>query len=62
MSNAHGYRVVAEYAPLDVLAKSQGSALSPPFMTLSFKALLVIPALHVAVDDATAVGNLFASR
>jgi adenine deaminase len=47
MSDADGYRVAAEYARLDALAKSLGSALSAPFMTLSFMALLVIPALKL---------------
>jgi adenine deaminase len=47
MSDADGYRVAAEYARLDALAKSLGSTLSAPFMTLSFMALLVIPALKL---------------
>ena len=47
MSDADGYRVAADYARLDALAKSLGSALSAPFMTLSFMALLVIPALKL---------------
>ncbi len=47
MSDADGYRAAAEYARLDTLAKSLGSTLSAPFMTLSFMALLVIPALKL---------------
>ena len=47
MSDADGYRVAADYARLDALAKSLGSALSAPFMTLSFMALLVIPTLKL---------------
>jgi adenine deaminase len=47
MSDADGYRVAAEYARLDALAKSLGSTLSAPFMTLSFMALLVIPDLKL---------------
>lgn len=47
MSDADGYRVAADYARLDALAKSLGSSLSAPFMTLSFMALLVIPALKL---------------
>ncbi|MGD9722007.1 MAG: adenine deaminase [Pirellulales bacterium] len=47
MSDADGYRVAADYARLDALAKSLGSPLTAPFMTLSFMALLVIPALKI---------------
>jgi adenine deaminase len=47
MSDADGYHVAAEYARLDNLAKQLGSQLSAPFMTLSFMALLVIPALKL---------------
>jgi adenine deaminase len=47
MSDADGYQVAAEYARLDGLAKSLGSTLSSPFMTLSFMALLVIPSLKL---------------
>lgn len=47
MSDRDGYEVAREYAQLDVLAKSLGSALSAPFMTLSFMALLVIPQLKL---------------
>ncbi len=47
MSDADGYTVAADYARLDRLAKSLGSPLTAPFMTLSFMALLVIPALKL---------------
>jgi adenine deaminase len=47
MSDRDGYEVAREYAKIDQLAKSLGSSLSAPFMTLSFMALLVIPALKL---------------
>jgi adenine deaminase len=49
MSNADGYVVAAQYAAIDKAAKSLGSTLSAPFMTLSFMALLVIP--HAKLSD-----------
>ena len=43
------YHVVADkYAELDRVAKSFGSELSSPFMTLSFMALLVIPRIKIS--------------
>jgi adenine deaminase len=48
MSADDGYAVAAAYTQLDALAKSLGSPLSAPFMTLSFMALLVIPALKLS--------------
>jgi len=48
MSGADGYAVAKAYAELDALAKSLGSTLESPFMTLSFMALLVIPALKLS--------------
>jgi adenine deaminase len=48
MSDADGYEVAAEYSRLDSLAKRLGSALAAPFITLSFMALLVIPALKLS--------------
>lgn len=49
MSDADGYDVAAQYALLDQFAKQDlGSTLSAPFMTLSFMALLVIPALKLS--------------
>ncbi len=49
MSNENGYRVAEAYTAIDAMAKSLGSRLSAPFMTLSFMALLVIP--HVKLSD-----------
>ena len=49
MSNEDGYKVAEAYTQIDKAAKSLGSNLSAPFMTLSFMALLVIP--HVKLSD-----------
>jgi adenine deaminase len=49
MSNVDGYKVAEMYSDIDRTAKSFGSKLSAPFMTLSFMALLVIP--HVKLSD-----------
>ncbi len=49
MSNEDGYRVAEAYTAIDAMAKSLGSTLSAPFMTLSFMALLVIP--HLKLSD-----------
>jgi adenine deaminase len=43
-----GVAVAAGYAKLDALARRLGSPLAAPFMTLSFMALLVIPALKLS--------------
>jgi len=43
MSDQDGYTVAKNYAEIDQFAKSLGSPLNSPFMTLSFMALLVIP-------------------
>jgi len=48
MSNADGYMVAEKYSQLDALAKSLGSSLNAPYMTLSFMALLVIPQLKLS--------------
>jgi adenine deaminase len=48
MAASDGYEVAAAYAELDALAKQLGSTLASPFMTLSFMALLVIPALKLS--------------
>lgn len=48
MSQADGYEVARAYEAVDRMAKSLGSPLSAPFMTLSFMALLVIPALKLS--------------
>lgn len=48
MSADDGYKVASAYTEMDRLAKSLGSGLSAPFMTLSFMALLVIPSLKLS--------------
>jgi len=49
MSAEDGYSVAEAYTAIDAMAKSLGSPLSAPFMTLSFMALLVIP--HLKLGD-----------
>ncbi len=49
MSEEDGYKVAGAYMAIDAMAKSLGSGLSAPFMTLSFMALLVIP--HLKLSD-----------
>jgi adenine deaminase len=49
MSTEDGYEVAIRYSEIDKAAKSLGSTLSAPFMTLSFMALLVIP--HLKLSD-----------
>jgi adenine deaminase len=48
MSLADGYSVAEDYKEIDRLAKKLGTQLHAPFMTLSFMALLVIPALKLS--------------
>jgi len=48
MSGDDGYRVASQYEQIDAMAKRLGSQLRSPFMTLSFMALLVIPALKMS--------------
>lgn len=48
MSAEDGYQVAEAYTTIDTLAKSLGSPLAAPFMTLSFMALLVIPYLKLS--------------
>ena len=48
MSNDEWVQVVDEYQRLDHLVKQAGSALTAPYMTLSFLALLVIPELKLS--------------
>ncbi len=48
MSAEDGYVVATKYAELDAIAKSLGSPLRAPFMTISFMALLVIPQLKLS--------------
>lgn len=49
MSADDGYRIPERYSHIDQLAKSHGSTLKSPFMSLSFMALLVIP--HLKLSD-----------
>ena len=49
MSTSDGYEVAEAYTAIDAMAKSLGSKLQAPFMTLSFMALLVIP--HLKLSD-----------
>jgi adenine deaminase len=48
MSPENGYEVAQNYSQLDAMSKAMGSTLQSPFMTLSFMALLVIPALKLS--------------
>lgn len=48
MSGDDGFAVADAYGRLDKLAKSLGTGLSAPYMTLSFLALLVIPGLKLS--------------
>lgn len=48
MSDKDGETVGKAYAKLDAMAKKMGSTLKSPYMTLSFMALLVIPALKLS--------------
>ena len=49
MSLEDPYKVAADYTAIDLMAKSLGTNLSAPFMTLSFMGLLVIP--HLKLSD-----------
>ncbi len=49
MSDQDPYQVADAYTQIDKMAKSLGSTLGAPFMTLSFMALLVIP--HLKLSD-----------
>jgi adenine deaminase len=50
MSDQDGYQVAEAYSRIDAAAKALGSKLTAPFMTLSFMALTVIPALKLGPD------------
>ncbi|WP_347157999.1 adenine deaminase [Pontibacter chitinilyticus] len=58
MSAEDGYKVAAQYSAIDGMAKDMGSTLASPFMTLSFMALLVIPALKLS-DKGLFNGEVF---
>jgi adenine deaminase len=59
MSQEDGYQVADAYTTIDAMAKSLGSSLAAPFMTLSFMALLVIPHLKLS-DKGLFDGDAFA--
>ena len=48
MTNRGAFRVAQEYVEIEGLAKSLGSDLSDPFMTMSFMGLLVIPEIKIS--------------
>jgi len=57
MSDQEGHHVADEYSRIDALAKKLGSTLTAPYMTLSFMALLVIPALKLGPQGLFDVGK-----
>lgn len=59
MTNEDGFAVAERYEALDAMAKRLGTQLDAPFMTLSFMALLVIPALKLS-DKGLFDGETFA--
>jgi adenine deaminase len=58
MSDKNGYEVAKLYSEISSKVKELGSSLHSPFMTLSFMALLVIPALKLS-DKGLFDGNKF---
>jgi adenine deaminase len=48
MSDKDGQTIGNQYAQLDAMAKSLGSKLNAPYMSLSFMALLVIQSLKLS--------------
>ena len=48
MSDKSAQEIHASYATIDAMAKEMGGSLRAPYMTLSFMALLVIPALKLS--------------
>ena len=56
-----GDAVAAGYARLDAKARALGSPLAAPFMTLSFMALLVIPALKLS-DRSDPMAEILAKK
>ena len=48
MSDKNGETIGKQYAELDKMAKQFGCTLNAPYMSLSFMALLVIPALKLS--------------
>jgi len=67
LSDEDGFTVARRYEALEARARSLGSSLASPFMTLSFMALLVIPSLklsdHGLFDgDAFRLTSLFTAQ
>lgn len=58
MSDGDGFKLAEAYSEIDRKAKELGTPLKAPFMTLSFMALLVIPALKLS-DKGLFNGNAF---
>ncbi|MBO3117427.1 adenine deaminase [Winogradskyella sp. DF17] len=58
MSDQNAETIGMQYADLDAMAKTMGSTLTAPFMSLSFMALLVIPSLKLS-DKGLFDGNSF---
>ena len=58
MSLDDGFKLAKDYATINKIAKTLGTNLNAPFMTLSFMALLVIPALKLS-DKGLFDGNNF---
>jgi adenine deaminase len=58
MSDDDGFGVAEKYSAMDQIVKQMGSKLGAPYMTLSFMALLVIPALKLS-DKGLFDGNTF---
>jgi len=58
MSGEDGFQVAKQYDMIDKTARGMGSKLGAPYMTLSFMALLVIPALKLS-DKGLFDGNRF---
>jgi adenine deaminase len=48
MSLKNGHQTAEDYTRIDAQARALGTRLHAPFMTLSFMALLVIPALKLS--------------
>lgn len=59
MTPENGYTVARQYTHIDKLVKQLGTPLYAPYMTLSFMALLVIPALKLS-DKGLFNGHTFA--
>ncbi|WP_439482178.1 adenine deaminase [Cyclobacterium plantarum] len=58
MSHQDAFKVAEQYTLLDKMAKTLGSSLQSPFMSLSFMALLVIPQIKIS-DQGLFDGEMF---